>query len=93
MKKIKQLLIVLMFIVTGLYFAAALNAENIPRISKEQLRKLFDQSDLIILDVRTKRDWKASKHKIQGAERAAPGDFSSWVDKYPKDKIIVLYCA
>lgn len=93
MKKIEYLLIVIIFIVTGLFFAATLNAENIPRISKEQLRKLFDKSDLIILDVRTKRDWKASKHKIQGAERAAPGDFNSWVSKYPKDKTIVLYCA
>jgi rhodanese-related sulfurtransferase len=70
-----------------------LNAENIARISKEQLIGLFDKSDLVILDVRTKRDWKASKYKIKGAERAAPGYFNSWISRYPKDKTIVLYCA
>ena len=93
MKKIKYLSIAIIFVVTSLSFAATLNAENIARISKEQLMELFDKPDLIILDVRTKRDWKASKYKIKGAERAAPGYFNSWISRYPKDKTIVLYCA
>ncbi|MBW2201438.1 MAG: rhodanese-like domain-containing protein [Deltaproteobacteria bacterium] len=93
MKKIEHLSILIIFIVMGLFFAVTLNAENIPRVTKEQLRGLFDKSDLIILDVRTSKDWKVSEYKIQGAERAAPGDFNSWVNKYPKDKTIVLYCA
>jgi len=93
MKKIAYSTTILTLIVIGVFFATTLNAENVPRITKEQLKGMFDNSDLIILDARAGRDWKASEFKIQGAERAAPSDFNSWAKKYPKDKSIVLYCA
>ena len=93
MKKIAYFTIILTLIVIGVFFTATLNAGNVPRITKKQLKGMFGDSDLIILDARAGKDWKASEFKIQGAERAEPRDFNSWATKYPKDKSVVLYCA
>ena len=49
--------------------------------------------DVIILDVRTGSDWKASEFKIKGADRASSDNVDSWAAKYAKDKTLVLYCA
>jgi rhodanese-related sulfurtransferase len=62
-------------------------------ITKEQLRPLLGNPDVIIIDLRTKYDWDNSKVKIKGAVREEGIKFSSWMSKYPKDKKIVLYCA
>jgi rhodanese-related sulfurtransferase len=67
---------------------------EISRITKEELRSLLGNPDVIIADVRIERDWKESKWKIKGAIREDPEkDINTWVDKYPKDKTLVFYCA
>jgi len=71
-------------------FAAA---DEVPRMTKEQLKALLDDPDVVILDVRTSRDWKGSEKKIKGAIRENPKGFASWAHKYSKDKTLVLYCA
>ncbi len=71
-------------------FAAA---DEVPRMTKEQLKALLNDPDVVILDVRTSRDWKGSEKKIKGAVRENPKRFKSWAHKYPKDKALVLYCA
>ena len=67
--------------------------DEVPRMTKEQLKALLDDPDVVILDVRTSRDWKGSKEKIKGAVRSNPKRFESWAHKYPKEKTLVLYCA
>ena len=62
-------------------------------MKKEQLRPLLGKPDVIIIDVRTNYDWDNSKRKIPGAVREEGMKFGSWMNKYPKDKTIVLYCA
>ena len=49
-------------------------------------------ADLMILDVRTDRDWVPSQWKIEGAGRVDPSKTDRWMTKYPKDQTIVLYC-
>lgn len=71
-------------------FAAA---DEVPRMTKEQLKALLNDPDVVILDVRTSRDWKGSEKKIKGAIRENPKGFESWAHKYPKDRTLVLYCA
>jgi rhodanese-related sulfurtransferase len=67
---------------------------EVPRITKEELRSLLGNPDVIILDVRIEEHWKESKSKIQGAVREDPEkDINTWADKYPKDKTLVFYCA
>ena len=67
-------------------------AEEVPTMTKEQLRPMLGKPDVIIIDVRTKYDWDSSKVKIPGAVREDGLKFGSWMNKYPKDKTIVLYC-
>lgn len=68
-------------------------AEDVPRMAKEELKAKLGSPDVIILDVRTSGDWDSSDYKIKGAIRESKREFSSWANKYPKDKTLVLYCA
>lgn len=62
-------------------------------ITIDELRQQLDDPDLVILDVRTGRDWKSSEFKIKGAVRANPKDFDQWIAQHGKDKRFVTYCA
>jgi len=67
---------------------------KVPRITKEEVESLIGNPDLIILDVRSAQDWKDSEWKIKGAiHEDRKGELSTWMDKYQKDKTLVLYCA
>jgi hypothetical protein len=67
-------------------------ADDSHMMTKEQLRSMLGKPDVIIIDVRTNYDWDNSKVKIPGAVREEGMKFGSWMNKYPKDKTIVLYC-
>lgn len=64
-----------------------------PKISKEELRTMLDNPNVLILDVRIEGEWRASEKKIQGAIRENPEEVKLWLDKYPKDKTLVFYCS
>lgn len=66
---------------------------DIPKMTKDELRGMLGNPDLVIIDVRYSKDWTESDLKIQGAIREDPKIFDSWANKYPKDKILILYCA
>ena len=68
-------------------------AADAPMMTTAQLSSLLGNPDLVILDVRTPYDWKKSDTKIKGAVREDPMKFGAWIDKYPKEKTLVLYCA
>lgn len=80
------------FLTIGVMTALATSADA-PRMTKEELKALLGQPDLIIIDVRTGSDWTASDLKIKGAVREDPENIESWANKYAKDKTLVLYCA
>ena len=79
-------------IVWGAY-AKMVTAQEAPTMKKEELKKRMGSPDLIIVDVRSGRDWKASEFKIKTAVHEDPNDFDSWSAKYPMEKTIVIYCA
>ena len=68
-------------------------AGDVTTMSKDELKARLGNDDLIILDVRTGRDWSSSEFKVQGAQRASSSDFNNWSASLPKDKTLVLYCA
>ncbi len=68
-------------------------ADDAHMMTKEQLLPLLGKADIIVIDLRTKYDWDSSKVKIKGAVREESMKFGSWMNKYPKDKTIILYCA
>lgn len=76
----------------GIWTAAA-SAADIERISKEHLKELLGSPDLLILDVRPAKEWKASRLKIKGAVWEDFEEVDRWAPNYPKDAMIVLYCA
>jgi Rhodanese-like domain len=71
----------------------ALAKDAVGRITKEDLKAKLHDPNVVIVDVRLGKDWKASESKITGAVRVEPADVLSLVDKYSKDKMLVFYCA
>jgi phage shock protein E len=76
-----------------LLFAFAAYGWEAPLITRDDLKATLGKPNLIVLDVRTDGDWAASQWKILGAVREEPDRVQSWMNKYPKDKTLVLYCA
>ncbi len=68
-------------------------ASSFTLISKDQLKEDMSKSTVQVIDVRTEGDWASSPWKIQGAVREDPNTIDQWMTKYPKEKVIVLYCA
>ena len=89
-KMLRIMVVVLAVILMGAWTAVA---ADVPRMSKEALKEQLGDPDVIILDVRTGRDWKASEFKIKGALRESSDNVDAWAAKYSKDKSLVLYCA
>lgn len=73
--------------------ATTVQARSSLLITKEELKGMLGDANLVILDTRTGRDWKSSEFKIKGAVRANPYAFDSWSGTYAKDQKLVLYCA
>jgi len=90
----KRLLIntLAIFSVVGILTTFAKSAD-VPRMTKDQLKAMLGNPDLVIIDVRAQNDWTDSDSKIKGAIREDPETVKSWAEKYSKDKTIVLYCA
>lgn len=84
-------------VVLFLAFAGALAvctcADDVPRMTVDELKAMLDRPDIAIVDVRASSGWEKSKAKIKGAVREDPGAVEAWMGKYPKDGTIVLYCA
>lgn len=93
-RRTKQIVvaIVLMLLTGPIFNAAQVVAEEAPRMSKEVLLALLDNSAVAIIDLRLGTDWNASEFKIKGAVRESI-DSIAWAEKYPKNKLLVLYCA
>jgi hypothetical protein len=85
------LILSLICLLTGMTAPAA-SGSNVPRITDEELKAMLGKPDLIIIDVRIERDWKASALKIPGAVWEDFQEADTWMKKYPKEKTIVLYC-
>ena len=94
MKKIfpTVLAIIVPLFLMGLFAKAAVAGE-VPRMTKDELKAMLGNPDVVIIDVRTGMDWKASESKIKTAVREKPKKANSWGSKYDKNKTYVLYCA
>ena len=88
----KYVVSLVMAVAVALAFGVA-RADDTHSLTKEQLRSMLGKPDVIIIDVRTNYDWDQSKVKIPGAVKEEGMKFASWMNKYPKDKTLILYCA
>jgi hypothetical protein len=72
---------------------AAPAPEDVLRMTIDDLKAQLTNPDLAIVDVRSTHDWEGATTLIKGAVREDPMKLGQWIEKYPKEKTIVLYCA
>jgi rhodanese-related sulfurtransferase len=89
----RAIMVLIIFISIIGFFTTFAMSKDVPRMTKEELRAMMDNPDLVIIDVRYDKHWKGSDRMIKGAVREDPDNVKSWADKYGKDKLLVLYCA
>ncbi len=93
MKKIKDILFWLLFVVAALFFAYQKGyiLAPFPSISpKEAYNLIQNDKNLTILDVRENSEYKSGH--IKGALLIPVGSLSVNLSKLPKDKKILVYC-
>jgi hypothetical protein len=87
---------ILLGVLASLLIGMAVEAEStdaVPKMTQEQAKSVLGNPEVIFIDVRAPKDWDASGSKIKGAVRENPSNISSWAEKYPKEKTLLLYCA
>jgi hypothetical protein len=93
MRKIILMMTITMVFVLAALFATPAAAQEVNRMSIEELKGMLGNPDLVIIDVRREGDWKSSTVKVKGAVREDADKVDTWMNKYPKDKTLVFYCA
>ena len=93
MRKIILMMTITMVFVLAALFATPAAAQEVNRMSIEELKGMLGNPDLVIIDVRREGDWKSSTVKVKGAVREDADKVDTWINKYPKDKTLVFYCA
>jgi rhodanese-related sulfurtransferase len=82
-----------LFLIGMGFCSQAASTDQVPRMTKEQLLPLLGSPDVVVLDARLAREWKASLFKIKGAVRLdSKENMKSMMETLPKDKTLVLYC-
>ena len=92
MKRRLLILVAVIWVGIGMLTTLAIS-KDVPMVTKDELKAMLDNPDSVIIDVRYDKHWTGSDVKIKGAVRQDYNDVKSWADKYPKNKLIVVYCA
>ena len=93
MKKMILLVAIVMVFAAAAVFATPAAAQDVKKMTIEELKGMLGNPDLVIIDVRREGDWKSSTVKVKGAVREDADKVDTWMNKYPKDKTLVFYCA
>jgi hypothetical protein len=92
-QRLATLTVTVSLTLVGLLLQASVTHSAVEKMTKEELRAKLGSPDVVIVDVRLGKDWKASEEKIKGAIRVDLAEVESLASQYPKDKTLVLYCA
>jgi 3-mercaptopyruvate sulfurtransferase SseA len=66
-------------------------AEDVRRVTREELQAGLEKGAVALFDVRDKVSYEAGH--IKGAKLVPWGEVETRLDEFPKDKLIVTYCA
>jgi 3-mercaptopyruvate sulfurtransferase SseA len=66
------------------------NADSARRITAEELHKLWEKNEVLIVDTRNEPSFKQGH--IRGSILIPANEFASRADELPKSKMIVAYC-
>lgn len=92
--KLGSMMMALAVLLLGLALAAGpARADQVARMSADDLVARLGSPDLVVLDVRTSRDWDSSAVKIKGAVRQDPQEVATWAKQHDPAKLYVLYCS
>jgi len=72
--------------ILGIFIVTAF-AQEAPKIATEEVLGMIGNPGMIIIDVRS----GGGELKIKGAVREDPKNVGLWIDKYPKEKLLVFY--
>ena len=92
--KRKQILLVVAVLAVLFAWRAigvAAGGEEIPRMTKEELKPLLGNPEVVVLDVRI--EGENAPTRIAGAMYEDPEKVADWSVKYWRGKRIVLYCS
>ena len=92
-QKLSVLTVTVSLALVGLLLQTSVVQSAVAKMTKEELRAKLDSPDVVIVDMRLGKDWKASEEKIKGAMRVDPAEVDSIAAMYPKDTTLVFYCA
>ena len=73
------------------YSAPPSSVEQVPRLTKEQVRDMLGKPDVVIVDIRFIKQYEQSDRKLPGAVFVQPENFDEFAKNNPKDKTYVLY--
>jgi len=86
-------IVLLIIMVVAAVPAAAASPDGVPRITAQELKVKMDRGeDIVILDVRTGRDYDRSREQIKGAVRISIFQLNERYGELPADKEIIAYC-
>ena len=66
-------------------------SDDVRRVSQEELRAALGKGEVALYDVRDKASYDAGH--IKGAKLVPFAEVEKHLDEFPKDKLIVTYCA
>ncbi len=93
MKKKLFTFLILIFFTAGLFTTFALSAD-VPMMTKEELKAMLGNPDLIIYDVRHGYEYFSSDLRIKGATRPLVREhIDPAILMHPKETTFVIYCA
>ena len=92
-QRLAMLTVTMSLTLVGLLLQASVAQSAVVKMTKEELRAKLGSPNVVIVDMRLGKDWKASEEKITGAIRVDPEAVESLAATYPTDTILVLYCA
>ena len=87
----KHIMLGLLVSVLTILLSLSAGASEVSIISSIQLKRILDNPEIIIIDVRSSGDWRSSNIKIKGAVRKIPKNFDSWAHDFPTDRKLILY--
>jgi len=81
-----------MLIALAAYSAMPTTVEQVPRLTKEQVRGMLGKPDVVIIDGRYIKQYEQSDKKIPGAVFVNTENLEEFVKNYPqKDRTYILY--
>jgi hypothetical protein len=79
------------FLVAGNVVAQTQAQDDSFFITRDELKAMQSGPDMTLIDMRFGRDWTDATLKIKGAVREDPMKPGQWIDKYPKENLLVFY--